>query len=105
MSLGVIPEHCKAWGHSYSYQPHIYKREGSLGENGGGLVAKSCLTLATPWTVALQAPLSIGFSRQEYWRGLPFPPPGDLPDPEIEPLSLASPTLAGVFSNTVPPGH
>ena len=39
----------------------------------------------TLWTVACQAPLSMGFSRQEYWSGLPFPPPGDLPDPEIEP--------------------
>ena len=43
----------------------------------GGLVAKSCLTLATPWTVACQAPLSMGFSRQEYWSGLPFPSPGE----------------------------
>ena len=56
---------------------------------GGGLVAKSCLTLATPWTVACQAPLSVGFSRQEYWRGLSFPSPGDLPDPGIEPRSPA----------------
>ena len=52
---------------------------------GGGLVAKSCLTLAIPWTVACQAPLSMGFSRQEYWSGLPFPSPGDLPNPEIKP--------------------
>ena len=53
---------------------------------GGGLVAKSCLTLATsPWTVACQAPLSMGFSRQECWSGSPFPSPGDLPDPGIEP--------------------
>ena len=44
---------------------------------------------ATPWTVAHQAPPSIGFSRQEYWSGLPFPSPGDLPDPEIEPRSPA----------------
>ena len=44
----------------------------------------------TPWTVAYQAPLSIGFSRQEYWSGLPFPSPGDLPDPGIKP---GSPTL------------
>ena len=51
---------------------------------GGGLVAKSCLTLATPWTVACQAPLFMGFSRQEYWSGLPFPSPGDLPDLGIE---------------------
>ena len=42
---------------------------------------------ATPWTVALQAPLSMGFSKQEYWSGLPFPSPGDLPDPGTEPLS------------------
>ena len=46
---------------------------------------------ATPWTVARQAPLSMGFSRQEYWSGLPCPPPGDLPDPGIEPQSPASP--------------
>ena len=45
---------------------------------------------ATPWTVACQAPLSMGFSRQEYWSGLPFLPPGDLPYPEIEPASLTS---------------
>ena len=51
---------------------------------GCGLVAKSCLSLATPWTVARQAPLSMGFSSQEYWSGLPFPSPGDLPDPGIE---------------------
>ena len=49
-----------------------------------GLVAKSCPTLETPWTVALQAPLSMGFSRQEYWSGLLFPSPGDLPDPGIK---------------------
>ena len=53
----------------------------------------SCIPLfATPWTVACQAPLSMGFSRQEYWIGLPCPPPGDLPDPEIKPASLKSPT-------------
>ena len=45
---------------------------------------------ATPWTTAYQAPLSIGFSRQEFWGGLPFPSPGDLPDPGIEPESPAS---------------
>ena len=47
---------------------------------------------ATPWTVTCQAPLSMGFSRVEYWNGLPCPPPGDLPDPGIE-LSLLSPAL------------
>ena len=55
--------------------------------NGGGLVAKSCPTLVTPWTVACQAHLSMGFSRQEYWSGLPFPSLGDLPNPGIKPRS------------------
>ena len=50
----------------------------------GGLVIKSCLTLAIPWTVALQAPLSMEFPRQECWNGLPFTSPGDLPDPRIK---------------------
>ena len=49
--------------------------------------------LATPWTVAYQAPPSMGFSRQEYWSELPFPSPGELPDPGIKPISLASPAL------------
>ena len=55
---------------------------------------------ATPWIVAHQAPLSMGFSRQEYWSGLPCPSPGDLPDPGIEPVSLTSPALAGGFFTT-----
>ena len=57
--------------------------------DGGGLIAKSCLTLATPWIVACQDPLSIGFSRQQFWNGLPFPSPGDLPNPGNEPGSSA----------------
>ena len=57
-----------------------------------------------PWTVTRQAPLSMGFFRQEYWSGLPFPTPGDLPDPGIEHASLASPALAGGFFTSVPPG-
>ena len=56
------------------------------------------------WTVAHQAPLPLWLSRQNYWRGLPFPTPGDLPDPGIEPVSLASPALPGRFFTTVPPG-
>ena len=55
----------------------------------GSLVAKSCLILAIPWTVACQVPLSMGFSRQEYWNGLPFLSPGYLPDLGIEPRSPA----------------
>ena len=52
---------------------------------------------ATPWTVADQTPLSMGFSRQEYKSGLPFPPPGNLPDPGHNPMSLESPALSGRF--------
>ena len=55
----------------------------------------------TPWTVAHQAPRSMGFSRQEYWSGLPLPIPRDLPNTGIEPMS---PALAGGFFTTVPPG-
>ena len=58
----------------------------------------------TPWTTACQAPLYMGFSRQEYWSGLPLPPPGNLPDPGIKPESPASPALSGGFFNTEPPG-
>ena len=54
----------------------------------------------TPWTVSCQAPLSMEFSRKEYWSGLQIPTPGDLPNPEMEPISLASPALAGRFFTT-----
>ena len=55
---------------------------------------------ATPWTVAHQAPLSMGFPRQEYWSGLPCPPPGDLPHPGIKLTSLMPPASAGGFFTT-----
>ena len=61
----------------------------------------SYLVFVATWTVAHQAPLSMEFSRQEYWSGLPFPSPGDLPYPGIK---LASPAFAGGFFTTVPPG-
>ena len=65
----------------------------------------SCVWLfATPWTVACLAPLSMGFSRQEYWSGLRCPPPEDLPDPGIESTSPAFPALADRFFTTEPPG-
>ena len=54
----------------------------------------------TLWTIACQVPLSMGFSRKEYWNGLPCPPPGDLPDPGIKPVSLTSPALTGRFFTT-----
>ena len=72
------------------------------------LIARSCMCVlscvwlfVTPWTVACQAPRSMGFSRQEYWGGLPLPPPGDLPDPGTEPMS---PALAGRLFTTEPAG-
>ena len=60
---------------------------------------QSCLTLCNP-IAAHQTPLFIGFSRQEYWSGLPRPPPGDLPDPGIEPTSFRSPEMVGWFFTT-----
>ena len=67
-------------------------------------VPQSCLTLVTLWTVAYQAPLSMGLLWKEYWRRLPFPPPGDLPNPGTEPTTLVVPALAGGFFITEPPG-
>ena len=57
-------------------------------------------SLRPPWTVAHHAPLFVEFSRQEYWSGLPFPSPGDLPDPGIKPRSLVSPALVDRFFTT-----
>ena len=68
---------------------------------GGGLVAKLYLTLETPWTVACQAPPCMGSPKQEYWSGLPFPSPGDLPDPGIEP---ETPELQSDALPSEPPG-
>ena len=65
------------------------------------LVTKLSDSFVTPWTVPFQDPLSMGFPRQEYWSGLPLPSPGDLPDPEIEPVF---PELAGRFFTTELPG-
>ena len=63
--------------------------------------AQACPAL---WTVIHQAPLSMEFSRQDYWSRLPFPPPEELPDPRIKPVSLTSSVLAGRFFTTEPPG-
>ena len=69
------------------------------------MCALSCVQLSvTPWTVACQASLSMGFSGQENWSGLPFPTLEDLPNPGIEPRSPVSPALAGGFFTTAPPG-
>ena len=62
---------------------------------------QSCRLCETPWTAAHQGPLSTGFSREEYWNGLPFPSPGHLPNPGIEPASPVSPAWAGRFFTTL----
>ena len=83
----------------------LLKQTALLMDTKEGLVTQMCPTLCNPMDyIACQAPLSMEFSRQEYWSGLPFPTPEDLPDPGIEPMSLASPALAGRFFTTVPPG-
>ena len=65
----------------------------------------SCVQfIVNPWTVTCQAPLSVGFPRQEYWSELPFPPPGHLPNPGIKPMSPEAPALAGAFFTIEPPG-
>ena len=91
---------------------HLTSDKGFLVSTGSldssGLVTKSCQTLTTPWTLAHQAPLSMGCPRQEYWSGLPFPSPGDLPDPEIEPLSPALQVISCIarrFFTFEPPGE
>ena len=68
------------------------------------MYAQSCPILCNPSTAACQAPLSMGFLRLEYWSGLPVPPPGDLPNPGIEPRSPVPPALAGGFFTTELPG-
>ena len=74
-----------------------------LGQSDSEVKSLSSVRLfATPWTVAYQAPLFMGFSKQEYWSGLPCPPPGDHPDPGIESLSPVSPALAGGFFTAEP---
>ena len=73
-------------------------------EQTGSLSLSRIRLFVALWTVAHQVPLPMGFSRQEYWSGLPCPPPGGLPNPGIEPASLASPALGSGFFTTVPPG-
>ena len=90
-----------------SEQQKYFKCIGTCGANNillfyyCWLVAKSCLSLATLWAVACQAPLCMNFPRQEYWSGLPFPPPGNLPDPGIESWS---PALQADSLPSEPPG-
>jgi len=82
-----LPHVCQ-WANSQNVRIHI---------NWKWLSLSRVPLFTTPWTVALQAPRSIGFPRQEYWSVLPFPSPGDLPDPGIEPETSVSPPLVGGF--------
>ena len=84
----------------------ILKREGILNHMCTCVLSRfsHVRLLATPWTVAHQAPLSMGFSRQEFWGGLPCPPPGDLPDPGMETASPVAPALTGRLFSTESPG-
>ena len=77
------------------------KQNGMFWNRRQNLASVYVRLFATPWTVACQAPLPMEFFRQEYWSGLPFPPPRDLPDPGVKPTSLVSLALAGRFLTTV----
>ena len=106
---GILPglsSHCFPSTYVSSSCGFVFKDISQIGSGAHSSPACSvdqlCLILATPWTVAHQAPLSMGFFRQEYWSGLPFPSPGDLPDPGIEPIS---PALQADSLLIEPPGN
>ena len=104
---GYSPWCCKRVRHDFKQQQSLYlQRPFTLASQPPASLSivshLSCVWLcATLWTIALQVPLPMRFSRQKYWSGLPFPSPGDLLDPGIQP---ASPALAGGFFATEPPG-
>ena len=124
----MVGQHHQVDGHAFEQAPGVGDGQGSLAccspwghkesDTTEGLnlityllnmVSSECvlspvLFFETPWTVAHQAPLSMGFSRHEYHSGLPFPTPGDLPKPGIEHTSFVSPALAGRFFTTSSPG-
>ena len=95
----LIPSHFFSGMVSVGYLPHVTSSLNTyVCVHAQSL--QSVWLLATLWTVALHAPLSMGFSRKEYWSWLPHPSPGDLPNPEIKPVFLTSPALAGGFFTT-----
>ena len=95
----MVGWHYRLIGHESGQTLEDGEGQGSLACCSPVLLSSfSCVRLfVTPWTVGCQAPLSMGFSRQEYWSGLPFPSPGNLPDPGIEPAYLTSLALVGGF--------
>ena len=84
------------------YRPWCHKESDTTEQLSLGVLSyfSHVQLFVTPWTIAHEAPLSMGFSRQEYWSCLPFPPPGDLLDPKIELVSPASPEVEGARVNT-----
>jgi len=91
-------------GQCVGLRPHLHDSKAVLTPRYVLVFSHSVVSnSAPPVDLACQSPLSMEFSRQEYWSGLPFPPPRDLPDPGIVPASLASPALAGIFFTTGPP--
>ena len=97
----AFPRLCPAQSRAGTFLSMLDEVAQDRGPSRCCLVAKSCLTLWDPWSVAYKAPLSLRFPGQEYWSGLPFLSPGDLSGPGIEPVS---PALAGGFFTTEPPG-
>ena len=96
--LSVIP----IWSSTFAYKSNGEFQQVSINSVRDRYVLSRVQLFGTPWTVACQAPLSIGFFRQEYWNEMPFPPPGDLPNPGIKPMSPEPPALAGRFFTTEP---
>ena len=87
-------------GNTEPCEPCLQQPRGWVSRAGGAQSLSHVQLFVTPWTIACQAPLSMGFSRQGYWSGLPCPSPGDFSNPGIEPTSLKSLALAGGFFTT-----
>ena len=99
-----LEPHNKKFNHPQAYRATVFISASYFVVSVTRVCTLNCFSLVRLlgmlWTVAHQAPLSMGFSRQKYWSGLPCPPLGDLPNPEIEPVSLTSPLLAGGLFTT-----
>ena len=102
----IYSSECRVPENSKQKQAFLNGKCRETEENNGMCVLSHSVmsNSATPWIVAHRAPLGMEFPRQEYWSGLPFPSPGDLPDPGTEPPSFVSTALAGRFFTTMPPG-
>ena len=95
---------CSPWGHKESDTTEPLNNNSLYSHYLSAQSLRHAQVFEILWTMAFQVPLSTGFSRQEYWSGLPYPPPGNLPNPGIKPVSLMSLVLAGGFLTTGSPG-